>query len=483
MKTAPRHAADALPLNVLLIMDDQHHPDALSAIPHCPKGIDGRPLAATPRLDGLAAAGVRFTHAYTPTAICSPSRTCIATGMYPMGHGHYGNDVRVRLEPDTPSLIAAFHDHGYRTSLFGKQHLPRALSGELDDVATMDDYRTWRQAQGLRDEPLPGQPEDPVFQSWISAIPRAASREAWTADQAIAFIGRQAQQPFFTWLSFERPHPPLTPDAESAAAVDPANISTPWEDHDRFETNRLQPRPGIENDWKAGNGDHAAYRRAVARYYALIGLIDAQIGRVLDALDALDLRRRTLVIFCPDHGDFGGDFGQLGKNVPPYEQLYRVPLLWSDPAQPASHGHTVDGLWETVDILPSILARLGWPVPPRVQGESFLDALQDPDHPGKEHVFCETPMCKIIRTRSHKLTFQTLRPFEGQLFDMLPAPDELRNRWHDPTCRTTREQLLSQLLQYLAQQTQFRSVDPAWEPLVPTRLNRWLTEPGRNGMR
>ncbi len=464
-------------MNVIFLMDDQHHPEAISCLRGCPKGVDGKPLVETPNLNRLVAQGVRFSHAYTPTAICSPSRTCFFTGMYPFAHGHYGNNIDVPLDTDIPSLAHEFQRRGYATGVFGKCHLPNDLSKAFEVQHTLDsgEYRDYLARHGLSDAALQTPRSHNRFLTWTSRIPQEHSTEVWTAEHAISFL-RQHQpgkKPFFAWVTFERPHAPHSPDAETEKLVHPDRVPLPWDDYELFEQTKLQPRPGPEDFWKLGAWENPGiFQQAVARYYSLIGLIDKQIGQILEALDAQGLAGETLVVFCPDHGDFGGEYGQLGKNVPVYEQLYKVPLLWCDPTRPQNHGKVVEGLWETIDLLPSLMERMGWDVAPRAQGYSFLRAIDGWRPTGREYVFAETSMCRMIRTREHKLAFHLDRPDDGQLFDMLPHPDELHNRWHDPDCSTIRDKLIRRLLMHLMRYQQSRSHMGDWEPLAPTRYNK-----------
>lgn len=465
------------PKNVLFIMDDQHHPLMLSALRGCPKGVDGLPLIETPNLNRLLHQGAYFKHAYTPSAVCGPSRTSFFTGMYCHSHGKYSNTVSAPIEQELAdqSLVAVFQQHGYRTGFAGKCHLPNQISHYFEFQAELKTYeKEYLPAHGLSDRELHTPTADMQCESWTSSIPKEHSTEVWTAERAMEFLdGQSPDSPFFFWLTFQRPHSPHSPDPETEKLVDPDRVPLPWEDYDLFEQTRIQPRPGREAYWNCGGWqDPSAYRQAVARHYSLIGLIDEQIGRVLDRLEELGLKEDTLIVFSPDHGEFGGDFGQLGKNLPVYEQLYRVPLIWCDPTTPQDHGKVLEGLWSTIDIFPSLMERMGWEMPARGQGESFLSAIDGWRPMGREYVFFETTMCKVIRTREHKLAIHLDHPHEGQLFDMLPVPDELHNLWDDPAHAAVRERLTRQLLWHLAAHTQLRDVDPKWEPLVPTWHNR-----------
>ena len=130
-------------MNVLFIMDDQHHPEAISCLMNCPKGLDGKPLIATPNFNRLMARGVYFKHAYTPTAICTPSRTSIFTGMYCMSHGQYGNDCTNQLAPGIAehSIPSVFRGHGYRTAYWGKGHIPDCMARHFDEQEDIQKYK------------------------------------------------------------------------------------------------------------------------------------------------------------------------------------------------------------------------------------------------------------------------------------------------------------------------------------------------------
>lgn len=452
-------------MNLLFLMDDQHYAEVLSCSRHVPLGVDGRPLIRTPNLDRLASQGVRFAACYTPTAICGPSRTSIFTGTNPHTHGHFGNDTTVAIDPALESLVSILTSAGYASGLFGKDHLPGCISSFFHERMEKREYLEYLAAQGLSEDP---EECDPFvldrFHSFTSRIPKAHSREVWTADRAMDFISRHRDERWFAWVSFERPHSPHSPDMETEQLVDPSRVVVDATTCELFEKVKIQGRPLCENFWNALNYDENTFKLAVARYYALIVLIDEQIGRVLAHLDTLGLAGNTLVVFCPDHGDFGGRYGQLGKNLPAYEELVKVPLIWKDPADPQRGGQVVQGLWSTIDILPSILERLGLPLPNRCEGRNFLEALRGVDGTERPYVIAETLFTRSIRTKDHKLVVNPRRPFDGHLFRMLPEPDELTNLWHDPAFREVRERLLTLLLMEYITSTVPLDFDPSWEP-------------------
>lgn len=458
-------------MNVLFLLDDQHINTALSCLRDVPLGTDGMPLVRTPNLDRLCAQGVRFASCYTPTAICGPSRTSIFTGTLPRTHRHFGNRVSARPDPSLVSMVETFKDHGYSTGLFGKDHLPESISQHFQERQRGSEYFSHLQSHGVSESHLERDPTvHQRFLSFPSAIPKEHSREVWTADRAIEFLDAQKDNPWFAWVSFERPHCPHSPDAETESRIPPERVPLPFDECEDFEKAKIQSRPLCENFWNLCNYDPETYQKAVARYYSLIELIDEQIGRILDHLDETGQTERTLIFFTPDHGDFGGRYGQLGKNLPAYEELIKVPLIWKDPASPEQAGHVVQGLWSTVDIFPSLMERLGWDCPPAVEGRSFLDALRGKDGTEREYVVAETVATRCLRTRDYKIVVNPRRPFDGHLFKMTPRPDEMTNLWHDPSFRNVREKLLTLLLHDMITAIQPLDFDPNWEPLFETRF-------------
>jgi arylsulfatase A-like enzyme len=460
-------------MNVLFVMTDQQHADCL--------GFRSQPVVQTPHLDALAARGAHFERMFTCSAICGPSRASFFTGAYLRTHEHFSNagDLRRSL----PSLLSELKRAGYFTFQCGKDHLPPALSGQFDERHPHAEYKRQLAAKGLAERPM-DETVKKNFLSAPSALPESEQPETWTADRAIEFLRspRAKTQPFFAWCSFLRPHAPHFPPARLDSRYDPAAIPVDWDEYERFEASRLQNRPMIEDFWKVGavRHDPRIFQQAVCRYLALITFIDEQIGRILAALDEAGLANDTLIIFTSDHGDWAGHFGQLGKNLPGYDDLLRIPFIWHDPSRPGDAGRCVSGLYQSVDLLPSLLDRLGLPVPPTVQGVSFLPALDGRPGSSRDYIFAETSMEKTIRSRDWKLTFFLRHPDRGQLFRMGARPDEITNLWDDPQHAPIKQKLLLELLAWMARCEQPGGMDSSWEDHISTRWYDWLAQqPGQ----
>lgn len=448
--------------NILFLMTDEQHADCL--------GFMGHPMVKTPNLDRLAERGAWFNQMFACSAICAPSRTSFMTGMYLRGHGLIGN--RGPAYHPYPSLAGELRRAGYTTALTGKCHLAKHIEAHFDHIRGLDIYQGELRDQGFT-YPEHNHLTNKEFQSSCSKIPEHLQNEVWTADAAIDFLGQceQSEQPFFLWCSFQRPHCPHTPPDTFDSLYDPEEVPVDWQDYHAFEASLLQNRPMIEDFWKLGSVRHNVniFRKAVCRYFSLITLIDREIGRILEALERTGQIDNTLIVFTSDHGDFAGHYGQLGKNLPGYDDLLRIPFIYVDPKRPADGGRCIERLFQNVDLFPSLMERIGLATPANVQGQSFLYALDGAPGPDRDYIFAETPMEKTIRCKNWKLTFFVRHPEKGQLFKMGPVPDETNNLWDDPAYRTVRERMLLRLMEWMVACEQPPSICFLQENYISTR--------------
>jgi arylsulfatase A-like enzyme len=192
----------------------------------------------------------------------------------------------------------------------------------------------------------------------------------------------------------------------------------------------------------------------VAAYYAQIELIDNQVGRILDALEASGQRDDTIVIFTSDHGEMLGDHGLLWKGCRFYEGAVRVPLIlsWSGRFK---QGLRSDALVELTDIVPTLLDVLGLPISPHIQGRSLLPILQGEADPGKHREFarCEyhdaldrqfASHANMLRTDRYKLAVYHGQD-AGELYDLHEDPHEFNNLWDVPQAQATKLDLMKTL--------------------------------------
>ena len=370
--------------NVLLLMADQLRFDAL--------GVAGHPVVQTPHLDRLAADGVRFTQAVTPTPICMAARYSLLTGRRAGQTRVTANGTLSRSpqdptplpEPVWPTLMTCLGEAGYRTHGVGKFHFHRRPYGfhrqelmeECVDRLTDDDYLMHLQQAGFRTRYPQGHRDLLYYQPQTCALPEAHSQNRWVADRAEAFLHEhqryRGDQPFFLWASWIAPHPPFAPVEPYDTWYDPADMAPP-----DFADRPLAslPAPAWAHRARLDNAhrDPERMARIKALYFGQVTHLDACVGRVLARLDQLGLADDTAVLFCSDHGEMLGDHGLSQKNTP-YEPSLRIPLLLRWPGRTSPGKVCADPVGLT-DVMPTLLETLDLPYPdglPPLPGASLL---------------------------------------------------------------------------------------------------------------
>jgi arylsulfatase len=456
--------------NVLFLFDDQHNAGCL--------GFLGHPLIKTPNLDALAAKGAVFNNMYSCSGICAPSRTSFFTGTYLRTHGMFYNFGD--LAKPFPSILSELGNEGYTKIMAGKNHLPHAISKDFDTMWNQDIlFHELCQASKVTTH---AEPWNQHFQSNTWGFTKEEHRGVWTGQKTIDFLdsAKSKEKPFFIWTSFDPPHCPHNPTKEMEDLYNPDDIPVDWEEYYQFEQSKMQNRPMVEDFWKLGSVKQNVdlFKKAVCRYFALISMVDEEVGRILKSLEQNGLSDDTIVIFSSDHGDFAGNYGQLGKNLPAYEQIIKIPFIYHDPYNPC-HGRFVEGMFQNVDLFPSILDRLALPIPPTVQGVSFLPSLQGRPSAARNSIFSETSMEKTIRTQHWKLTYFVRHPHKGQLFRMTPRVNEIENLWDDARFSQVKTELLEKLMEWMVACEQPISMDEDWEEYIKTPWYDWLKQQPR----
>lgn len=487
----------ARPPNVLLIMTDQQFAGVL--------GCAGNRLVKTPNLDKLASEGARITRAVCATPFCTPTRASIRTGQWPHTHELTYNvapDQRVerrraqvragrraaqgRLEglADTQTILDnLLFDQGYRLNHLGKWHL-----GNLADLRCFRDkagqdpdrvaYAKWFAQQGegvvsrearpgetFVDEAggvfitdainrarsgMEGEAEEGAKEARAigrSAVAPRAQFETWLADQAMAWIEKNAGKPFMLTLSLSPPHAPWIAPDPYYSMYDPAKMILP----DSYRDQPAAYRTAQATRMGATAGE-AGLREQLRCYYAQVTMMDSQIGRVLDKLHELGLEKDTLVIFTSDHGDMQGAHGMMGKSVHAfYEEDVRVPLIFRYPPT-IKPGQVIDMTVNSVDLMPTVLEYAGLPVPASVQGRSVRPILDGAAKPDDRPGFCERGLkggitCRMIRTAEWKYNAYT--GGRRELFHLTDDPGEMKNLVNDPKWRPQREELETQLRDHM----------------------------------
>ncbi|MEM6315412.1 MAG: sulfatase-like hydrolase/transferase, partial [Planctomycetota bacterium] len=457
--------------NVLWIMTDQHHADAMSCA--------GHPDVQTPNLDRIAARGVRFSRGYCNNPICSPSRICFITGRYMHDHRMFGNEHALWPEPNHDTLACLLRRHGYQTALIGKSHMTRRWDADgfehirYTDLCDADpnDPRTCHYFAQLDDLGLADAYEEGVPQaghehardgSKPALLPYEHSIEKYTGDETLKFLrGRDTRRPFAVQMSFQRPHEPITPAPEDFDLYDPDKLTLPDSADDYFE-HRLAGRPKFMTDYAEQGGiypladpDPKRLRRCLASYYALITAIDREIGRVLDELEADGELDNTVIFFHADHGDFAGDHGLFHKNFGIFESIHRIPYLLSWPGGP--RGEVRSELVDSVDWYTTCCALCDVSVPAHLNLPGRVLSEPHEPHEPTDHTICEWQATRTkqkvsaIRTDTHRLVYhgdQIPGNIHGELYDHTTDPGETRNLWNDPEHAALQTRLMNRLFTF-----------------------------------
>lgn len=412
--------------NVLFLVTDQHNWRAL--------GCAGNDEIRTPNLDRLAASGVRFENAFCQTAQCRPSRFTIWTGLYARTHGLATNATPE--DPPEATLPELFRDAGYRTASIGKHHMDKEREDDrgFDEVIDLLDYAEFfgesfvpldeSELTGLKRTDLAG--INPL-------VPELHPTGYWTA-RTVEFL-READEPFFLWCSFFRPHSPIDPTREWAARYDPAELTLPPNAH--YELDAAVPGLDWVHEKHGGPFDEAENRRILALYYAAVSEVDHGIGRILDELERQGLAEDTIVVFTSDHGELMSAHGGWTKGQQGYDELLRVPLILRPLAGEA--GLVRSELVGLIDLLPTLVEWCGLDAPGRVQGRSLEGLLSGREESWREAIFNEfgNPYGESTRTvRTHGSKYVAYREAEQvvyeQFFDLERDPWEMDNAVADP---------------------------------------------------
>ncbi|MFV0244703.1 MAG: sulfatase [Qingshengfaniella sp.] len=380
----------------------------------------------------------------------------------------YDNEARTAWREDP--------DHQVTVPYYGFEHVDLcSYHGDLVEGA----YYRWLGEKVPDPEALRGQANalpDKRFtltQAYRTSVPEELYPTNWIADRAMDQLDAAAAEgkPFFLHCSFTDPHHPFTPPGRYWDMYDPDQVTPPaTADHDpttdvfspvgALRQERQEDRARI-NSTVAYAATQAEIRQAIALTYGMITMIDDAVGRILNRLRTLGLAKDTVVIFTSDHGDFMGDHGLLLKSALHYSSLVRVPFIWTDPDQPQP-GAATDGLWTTMDIGPSILARAGLAPSFGTQGQSFISAVRDPAASGHGRILIEedghAPTFGLNRpvrartaiTETYRLTIYDQENW-GELYNLREDPEEKHNLFNAPQAEAIRREMFEALARSMLQ--------------------------------
>jgi arylsulfatase A-like enzyme len=391
--------------NVLFIFADQMRASAL--------GCMGNDSIKTPNLDSLAEQGVLFTNAFSSAPVCSPYRAQLMTGTYSHVNGVVRNGMK--LAESHRCIAEVFKDAGYATGYIGKWHLdgtPATAEGAQRPwgfVPPGEARQGWDYWAVL--EPYLHQYFDTLYYRDADQPIHIKGYEPDThTDLAIEYMKMNKSNPFLMMLSWGPPHPPYQPPQEYAV-YDPATIPL---------------RPNVPKKFEE------VAKREIADYYGLITSLDANIGRISDALDELGIADKTIVCFTSDHGDMLYSQGQQAKQRP-WEESIHIPFIMRYPGT-IRPNQKQDILYNSVDVMPTLLGLCGLPVPDDVQGSNLSSLIlsgrgREPDSAyfAITSYWVGGPRWDWRGVRTKEWMYAT-SPFGGWvLYNLIDDPYELRN--------------------------------------------------------
>lgn len=422
-------------LNVLYLIADDLNNDL---------GCYGNAVVKSPNINRLAATGVRFDRAWCQYPVCNASRTSFLSGRRPETTGIVDNTIppRARLK-EVVMLPEHFRRHGYTTIKVGKIF---HTGDAFEDPRSWDtDIRETKEAKNP--------PDSQILERGAGVVLNAKDEDTWdgfVARKAAALMEAAARsgKPFFVAAGFRRPHTPYI---------------APKKYFDLYPPEKLTPRaeppehvkhiPPIALTYNLGSPRLTEERRrpVMSAYYASLTFMDAQVGVLLDTLDRLKLRDRTIIVFHSDHGYHLGEHGGLWHKMTVFEEASRVPLIMAVPGKKAS---VSPRLVELVDLYPTLAELCHLPKPDGLEGLSFVPLLERPDRPWKQAAFTvvshtgkvpgatELDPAKLGRTvRTERWRYTEW--FDGglELYDHDADPYEFSNLAQSPAQAATRAEL------------------------------------------
>jgi uncharacterized sulfatase len=352
---------------------------------NCDLGCYGNPVVRTPNLDRLAARGTRFDRAYCQFPLCSPSRTSLLTGRRPDVTQVFDLKKHFRtVMPEVVTLPQMFRRNGYFAARVGKIYhygVPGDIgTSGLDDAPSWDQVVNPRGRDKTEEGLLVNYTPKRGLGSSLSFLRADGADEEQTdgigATETIRLIEEHKDRPFFIACGFYRPHCPYVAPRRYFDRVPFDQVRMP-ELPDSFSSRALAPALASTQPWPWFGVTDAQARESKHAYWAAIEFVDAQAGRLLDALERMGLADNTIVVFWSDNGYHVGELG-LWKKQSLFENSARVPLIVASPAQRAK-GKASSRPVELLDIYPTLAELCGLAPPSELQGRSLAALLDRPD--------------------------------------------------------------------------------------------------------
>jgi choline-sulfatase len=395
--------------------------------------LGGHPQVKTPNIDRLAARGTLFANAHTQATLCNPSRASLLTGLRPSTTGIYALQPKLRnvaALKEAVTLPQALAKNGYRTLGEGK-----IFHDNLSPAERAREFQVWGEVEYYKKMPsqkFVATPDAIRLMDW-GPFPAtdAEHDDARLTDWAITQLTAKPQQPFFMAIGLRLPHVPLyAPEKWFDLYPDDKLVMPPVKDDDRSDTPEFAwylhwklPEPRLS--WLRANNQ---WRPMVRAYLATISFMDAQVGRLLEALESSELAGNTIVVLWSDHGWHLGEKGISGKNTL-WERSTRVPLIFAGPGVVA--GARCHRPVELLDLYPTMLELSGLPASAALEGHSLAPLLRNANAK-RDWPAITTHNQGNHAVRSERWRYIRYADGSEELYDHRRDPNEWYNLARDP---------------------------------------------------
>lgn len=418
----------------------------------------GHPQCKTPNLDKLASHGVKFENMHCQYPVCGASRASMMTGLYPYTTNCLGNgfDLVENIKGLT-TMPKAFMNSGYdvtRVSKIYHMGIPKEI---IAGTAEHDDPASWNtainvkapedNANGIKTNWSPGNKGSQSFIGVISSEGDEAHADGMAANHAIEILNqvKEGDAPFFLAVGFVRPHVPLVAPSKYFDLYDRNAMEIPY-----FPEGDFEDMPGPIRKYKNNDGYKVTpegHKGLLEAYYASVSYMDAQVGRVLEALEQNNLTENTIVVFTSDHGYLLGHHNRFQKQHL-FEEATRVPFILSVPWMKEQHGQSTGEMTELIDVYPTLGELAEVETPEVLQGASLKPLLLDVNSPEwtKEVAFTISRLGgETIRTKKWRYTQWYFGKKGKELYDHEKDPGEFVNQANNPEYAATLKSLQQKL--------------------------------------
>lgn len=466
--------------NVILILSDQQRYDTISAY-----GLND--VCKTPHIDALAQEGMKFTNAFTSSAICAPARASVMTGLYPHNHGVIDNHTDIKA--GIPLLGDCMKDAGYFCGYAGKWHVSpkktptecgfygkafmgygfpgsgvfESLKFNAPPANSPNYYEEYLKENGF-DIPdvshgfLGNNPELQIQEMYAKHKgPLESTIEYFVAHETNRLIEKacEGEEPFFIWANFWGPHSPSIVPEPYYSMYNPKDIKEHPSYKETFE-DKPYGHYLTEKMWGLGDYGWGGFADICAKYYGHCTMIDDMVGMIVDKLKAVGAYEDTIIIYTADHGDCLGAHKLIEKGAFTYDEIYRIPMIVK-----GSGNKDNDSFVYLQELMPTILEIADTSPSKPVDGESLLGLMKGTHKTngrteiyGEYHNHFYTTRQRMVRDNKYQFTFNENE--RGELYDFTKDPYQLHNVCYNPEYQEIKEAYIKKMSYYMK-----KTKDPA----------------------